>query len=272
MAGFKTHISTSTLIGIGYGAVGHVAYNVPLPTAVLAGGLCSLAGILPDVDSDHGHALREVVSFSAAVIPMLLLERFRALGLSHETIVLAAALIYLLVRFGLTRFLQRYTVHRGMWHSIPAAATAGLVAALLCSCPNTRLLVFKASAVVTGYLWHLVLDEIYAIEWHRGRFRFKKSFGTALKMFSNNPWANISMYGKLLACVALVLVDPPMDGPKDHHGLQSVGEQTTQDPPPDQPPYDVRLAPINDPIYQPPGPYTADKSTQPHGPYPPISR
>ena len=43
MAGFKTHITTSTVLGIGYGAGAHVLYNVPLPTCALAAGLCSVS-------------------------------------------------------------------------------------------------------------------------------------------------------------------------------------------------------------------------------------
>ena len=289
MAGFKTHITTSTLLGMGYGAVGHLTYGIPLPSAVLAGGLCSVGGILPDVDSDHGHSLREVVSLLAAVIPMLLIERLRAFGLTHETIVLAAAMIYLVVRFGLTRFLRRYTVHRGMWHSIPAAVIAGLVAALLCSCPETDRRIFKVGGIVTGYLWHLVLDEIYATEWHKGKLRFKKSFGTALKMFSKNPWANISTYGKLVAVAALVTVDHPV-GVREHSDeLHNVGGQMSEETTPEQATYDAHMYPQQEipppqqaPYYNDPNlrvdpndqraPHTANESTPWFDPYAPVSR
>ena len=68
MANFNTHISTSAVLGIGYGAVGHTVYHMPLPASILAAGLCTVAGILPDVDADRGHSLREVMAFLAAVI------------------------------------------------------------------------------------------------------------------------------------------------------------------------------------------------------------
>ena len=77
MANFNTHISTSALLGIGYGAVGHTVYQMPLPASILASGLCTVAGILPDVDADRGHSLREIMAFLAAVIPVLVLDRFR---------------------------------------------------------------------------------------------------------------------------------------------------------------------------------------------------
>ena len=34
--------------------------------------------------------------------------------------VLAAVSLYLFVRFGITNMIRKYTVHRGMFHSIPA--------------------------------------------------------------------------------------------------------------------------------------------------------
>ncbi len=205
MANFNTHISTSAMLGIGYGAVGHTVYGMPLPASILASGLCTIGGILPDVDADRGHSLREIMAFLAAVIPMLLVDRLSHLGLPHETMVLAAACAYLFIRFGVTNFIRAYTVHRGMWHSIPAAAIAGLVAFWLCHCPDLNVQLYKAGAVVAGFLWHLILDEIYAVQASGGRVRTKKSFGTALKMFSKSPWANISTYGKLFVMIAIVM-------------------------------------------------------------------
>ena len=69
MPGFKTHITGSTLVGIGLGAAGYTLLRLPPAVAIVGGGLCSIGGILPDVDSDNGHAVREVMGFSAAVIP-----------------------------------------------------------------------------------------------------------------------------------------------------------------------------------------------------------
>lgn len=164
--------------------------------------------MLPDVDSDSGLAQRELMTFLAAGAPMILLDRFTQAGLSHEQIMLAGGCVYILVRFGLGALLRRYTVHRGMWHSIPAALTAGLVTALLCSAdPSLAVRIFKVGAVILGYLIHLLLDELWAIDWHHGRLRFKNSFGTAFKLFSRSWWGNISAYGKLLITATLVYND-----------------------------------------------------------------
>ena len=89
MAGFKTHITTSTLLGIGDGSWRAFAfYHVPLPTCVLAAGLCGVSGMLPDLDSGPGRPLRESMAFAAAVVPMMLIASVQAFGLAPETIVL----------------------------------------------------------------------------------------------------------------------------------------------------------------------------------------
>jgi len=207
MAGFKTHITTSTILGVGYGTAGLLVYNVHPATCMLAGGLCSVSGMLPDLDSDSGVPLRESIAFAAAVIPMLLIDRLQQEGMSAESIVLTGAIIYIAIRFGVAELIKRYTVHRGMWHSIPAAAIACLMAFMLCTCDHMGHRLFKTGAVMIGFMSHLLLDELYSIEWKRGQIRMKRSFGTAVKFWSKNTWANISTYVKLAAMAALVFAE-----------------------------------------------------------------
>ena len=64
------------------------------------------------------------------------------------------------------------------------------------------------AAFIAGYIAHLLLDEIYSIEWRRGRPRLKKSFGTAMKVFGNKWWPNISTFGKLAILTFIVLKEP----------------------------------------------------------------
>ncbi len=128
-------------------------YGLPPASCVLAGALCGVSGMLPDIDSGPGRPLRESLAFAAAVVPMMLVDRLEQLGLSQESIVLAGGAIYLLVRFGLGAFLRRYTVHRGMFHSVPAAIIFGELAFLLAS-GELDLRIYKAGGVVAGYLAH----------------------------------------------------------------------------------------------------------------------
>jgi membrane-bound metal-dependent hydrolase YbcI (DUF457 family) len=204
MAGFKTHITVSSLIGVGYGGVAHFMYGVPWPTCALAGGLCGVSGMLPDVDSDSSTP---------------------HWGMSNEMILLAGAGVYLLIRFGAAALLQLYTVHRGMFHSIPAALVFGEFAFLLAAGDDLSIRIFVGAAVTLGYLTHLLLDEIYSIEWNHG-LRLKSSFGTALKLFGHGAWGNLTTYAKLAILSAAILFEPQWPVPPTQPGASPAARQT----------------------------------------------
>jgi membrane-bound metal-dependent hydrolase YbcI (DUF457 family) len=209
MAGFRMHVTTSAVLGCGYAGVGHAVYGVPLDTSIVAGAMCGFSGMLPDIDSDYGVPLRETMAFTAAIIPMLLVGHFQSLGISHDAMALAAVSMYLFVRFGITNIIRKYTVHRGMFHSIPACLIFAGLAFLLCAtAPTIQIRCYKAGGVVAGFMSHLILDEIYAIEWKGGRWRFKKSFGTAIKLWGDDGWSNVSTYAKLAIVIMLILGEP----------------------------------------------------------------
>jgi membrane-bound metal-dependent hydrolase YbcI (DUF457 family) len=208
MAGFRTHITVSSALGVAYGGAGYFYADMPPGVCLLAGGLCSVSGMLPDLDSDSGVPLRESVAFASAVLPMLMIPRWRTLGLSPESMVLAGSLVYLAVRFGIGWLLKKYTVHRGMFHSLPAALLATEIAFLVYSRKDINLRYYVAAAVGAGFMSHLVLDEIWSVGVKRGQIALKKSFGTALKLWGHDTWGNISCYGKLLLVTFLVFQDP----------------------------------------------------------------
>lgn len=207
MADFRTHITTSTACGVGYAVAGYFVWGMPLPACALAGGLCSVSGMLPDIDSDSGVPQRESIAFAAAVVPMLAIDRLTQLGLPPETITLIGAGLYLFIRFAVGWLIKVFTVHRGMWHSIPACAMAGLLAYILASGPELVRL-FKAGAVVTGFMSHLLLDEMWSIEFYWGIPRTKKSFGTAMKFLGDSTWGNFATYGVLAALSTIAIGDP----------------------------------------------------------------
>jgi len=202
MAGFKTHISVSTAAGILYGMGGYQA-GLAWESCVIGTAFCSVSGMLPDLDSDSGIPLREAVAFSSAIVPMLMVDRLQRLGCSHEMMLLIAVVVYFFLRFGIAEAFRRYTVHRGMWHSIPAALIACLFAFVASSSIDTNLRLYKTLAVFVGFMSHILLDEIWSIDYRRGRYMFKHSFGTALKFWSKNRIANLFCYSLLaMLCFA----------------------------------------------------------------------
>jgi membrane-bound metal-dependent hydrolase YbcI (DUF457 family) len=208
MADFKSHIAFSSVLGGVYGVAGHFYFNLPIETSILGAGLCSVSGMLPDLDSDSGTPVREMSTFAAAVIPMLMLPRFEAFAWSKEMMVLSAAIVYCIIRFGVVEIFKRYTVHRGMWHSIPACATCGLLTFLIVADLNLQVRFFKSGAVMLGFFSHLLLDEIWSVNVRVGRLNVKRSFGTAIKFFGKDGWANYSVYGKLIALTLFAFGDP----------------------------------------------------------------
>jgi hypothetical protein len=208
MAGFRTHITVSTSLGVAYGAAGYFYAGLPDGVCLLATGLCSVSGMLPDLDSDSGVPLRESLAFAAAVVPMLMIPRWRTLGFTPEHMVLVGSLFYLAIRFGVGKLLKKYTVHRGMFHSIPAALIATELAFLLYSRKDINLRYYVAAAVAAGFMSHLILDEIWSVGVKHGQIALKKSFGTAVKFWSDSRWANFSCYAKLAILSFFVFHDP----------------------------------------------------------------
>jgi hypothetical protein len=185
MAAFKQHVTFSSVLGIGYaGALGHL--HVDWVHSALAGALCGVAGMLPDLDSDSGKPVREIFGVTAVMVPLLFFRRMDDSGLNMEAKILFAAGMYMAIRFGLTWFFRRLTVHRGMFHSIPAAVIAAQVVFLAHDCHDPFGRLTLAGGVLLGYLSHLVLDEIYAVDASGLLLRANKAAGSAFKFFSRS--------------------------------------------------------------------------------------
>ena len=221
MADFRTHICVSSVAGGFYGMSGFQA-GLAWESCVIGGALCSVSGMLPDLDSDSGIPLREAVAFSSAFVPMLMVDRLQRLGCNHETMLLITIAVYFFLRFALAELFRRYTVHRGMWHSVPAGLSAALFAFVVCSCENMNLRLFKTVAIFVGFMSHILLDEIWSVEYRRGRYTFKHSFGTALKFWSGDKTANVFTYS-ILALLCFLAY-------KDEGIMSRVGYQATDVP------------------------------------------
>jgi membrane-bound metal-dependent hydrolase YbcI (DUF457 family) len=196
MAGFRTHITVSTGCGIVYGGLAADPLDFRPATAVLAAGVTAVGGMLPDLDSDSGVPVRLAFGLVAALSPLLLLPRFHAAGFSHDGTLAGMAALYLIIRYPLAAVFKRLTVHRGMWHSIPAMLIAGLVVYLEYGGPvRTKLLL--AGGVMVGFLSHLLLDELYSVDFNGVRVKLNAYAGTAVKFVSPSVTATCVCYGIL---------------------------------------------------------------------------
>lgn len=168
-----------------------------------------VGGLLPDIDSDRSTPV--MVLFTLLGVTMAFLVSFSFVrDYRVGELVLTWALIFVLVRFGVFEVFSRITVHRGIWHSLIAAAFSALAvvdAMYHLGGFSARVSLFAGLFIGLGYLTHLCLDEISSLDL-RG-IRVKRSFGTALKPFSLAfPVASATMF----LCVLLLLyIAPPRD-------------------------------------------------------------
>ena len=207
MAGFRTHITVSSALGIGVGAAAVQPLGFQTDTAILAAGLTAVGGMLPDLDSDSGIPIREMFGLAAVVMPLTLIPRLAHMHVSQEGILAAILFGYLAIRYLGSRVFKHFTVHRGMFHSIPGMLIAGLVIYLGYHSPDRRLRVLLGTGVVLGFLSHLVLDELYSVDLRGMKVKLNKFAGTAVKFVSPSLIATVTCYSLLGALIYLAYLD-----------------------------------------------------------------
>jgi hypothetical protein len=143
-----------------------------------------VGGMLPDVDAVNSKPVRLLFNVLALLSATAVLSILKNYVVSYQLFALAIG-VYWLTRFLVLASIKRFTVHRGIFHSVLAL----LFFALLMVCISDY--AFKQNATYAwlngfflgfGFLVHLLLDEMYSVD--LSNRRMKKSFGTALKLFN----------------------------------------------------------------------------------------
>jgi membrane-bound metal-dependent hydrolase YbcI (DUF457 family) len=202
MASFKTHISFGLAAGV-LGVIllaGLSAGHVPdffITVFVVA----TLGSVLPDIDSDSGLPFHVAFGSLTIVVCALVFIHFYNIQPRDMKVVLAWTAGTSIFVWGIMGYIfRRFTEHRGIAHSIPAALLAGLGTFFLAtrfhfSEENAFIL---AIAMLGGFLTHLILDEIWAVvNWNGTMFIPNRAFGTALKFFSESRMVNLLVYGAI---------------------------------------------------------------------------
>jgi hypothetical protein len=197
MASYRGHLAFSAALGVAYGGFGYWYWGLDWGAALVAVGVTTLGGLLPDLDSDSGVPVRELFGIAAAVTPFLIYQHLRDTQLTTEQTLVLLAGVYIVIRYVLSAIFKRWTIHRGMWHSIPALLIAGLAFYLGYHTTSPFLRMFLAGGVMLGFLSHLVLDEIYSVDFTGAHLRLNKYAGSALKFHSRSWPATIIAYSIL---------------------------------------------------------------------------
>lgn len=212
MAGFRTHITVSGACGIAYGGFAAQPLGFTPEAAVLAAGVTAVGGMLPDLDSDSGVPVRELFGLAAAVIPLMLVRRLMHAGMSAEGILATLLFSYMFIRYFAANLFKQFTVHRGMYHSIPAMLIAGLCVYLAYHSPDRSIRILLAVGVMLGFLSHLLLDEVYSVDWRGVKPKLKASAGSAFKFGSSSLGATATCYLILGGLLYLAYLDLKKSG------------------------------------------------------------
>ncbi len=206
MAGFKTHFTTAA-VGGGIIATSLLAVGLVDTTVMLfCFGAAIIGGLLPDIDSDSSKML--AATFTALSLVMSFLIMFAQVEhLSILELFLLWLGLYMFFKLVVFELFVRMTVHRGIFHSIPAAFLA-LFATTIFFAPllhqDHRLAWLIGSFMFMGFITHLLLDELTSLNL-LGFGGVRQSFGTALKLYSPSIIATLAMY---LATVGAYLATP----------------------------------------------------------------
>lgn len=203
MASFRTHASSG--VSLGFLIVMGILFfsisdNFGLLVAVFL--VATLGSVLPDIDSDSGipfHITFGSLSFISGTFVFAELFR-REFPMWWEGLAWSVGTMGAVWVVG-GYFFKRFTKHRGMAHSIPAAILFGLLVFFFgsrFSFGDADAFLLAVSGIL-GYIIHLILDEMYAAVNFSGKvFTPKRSLGSALKLFSHSRKITVALYGLLL--------------------------------------------------------------------------
>ena len=208
MADFKTHAAVGVVASGMLATLALATEIVPRADLISLAFAGTFGSILPDIDLQNSRASRALFNMSGIFLAFAVLFNF-AWQYSIAEMWILWVLTLFTVRVVIQSLFHRYAKHRGVFHSILAGVFFGFVGAAM------FFHVFKSDPthawlagvfVFYGYIIHLVLDEIYSVDFTGARV--KRSFGTALKLFQYNaPVCSMSMAA---SCVAAYMLTPPL--------------------------------------------------------------
>ncbi|TLS77269.1 hydrolase [Mariprofundus erugo] len=188
MANFRTHIGVAGIASLAAANAATTAGMATTPEAVILCSLGMIGGMFPDIDSDHSvaaHWLFRLLTLATTLMVVITLQGTMPLW----SLLAWAAATAVLMRYVVLTLFTRITVHRGLFHSLPAVLLTGLITVAL----GQKLLAWSlpfcwlaGGFISGGYLLHLLLDELFSV--NLANSELKQSFGTALTLFSPAAW------------------------------------------------------------------------------------
>jgi len=181
MANYKTHLNFSGIISLVVSLIFYSINLINLEEAVISFALGAIGGFLPDIDLSYSKAIKNILNILFFLIAIITIKNTIHTHNMAEVITYIG-IIYIVLYYPILEIFQKYTSHRGLFHSIPVALICAMITIIISN------KVFKYNyissyvngiSILIGYISHLVLDEIYSVNFKNKRI--KKSLGSALK-------------------------------------------------------------------------------------------
>ena len=209
MANFETHLTIATT-GSGLLSIAYLGAGIANPAEAVGFWLAgTLGGILPDIDADHSTAVKSIFTLMGALLASLVMISQASSYSIFELWIIGGA-TFAIVRYPLLNIFYRFTVHRGIFHSILTGAFFWFLATATC----WHIFDLEATLswtfgffIFAGFIIHLSLDEIFSVDLMGTNI--KRSFGTALELFD---YSNIKTSGIMLGfVVGIFFLTPDID-------------------------------------------------------------
>nr|CRH04957.1 conserved protein of unknown function [Candidatus Magnetococcus massalia] len=212
MADFHTHLAVGA-VASGLGATALYGAGLAGPAEVALFFSCgTVASLLPDIDADNATILSVVFTFVSVLLAFgVLFGHPQSHDLSGIELFLLWGALFAAMRVGVFELFTRMTVHRGIFHSVPAALLFGaLVVLMLHYAFHIGLITawVAGAFIMVGFIVHLLLDELYSLNL-LSTSGPKKSLGSAFKFWSKDLHATLALYG---ATVLTLWVTPRPTG------------------------------------------------------------
>ena len=209
MANFREHLTVGTVVG-GLAATSLLVAGQADPQAVFLYLSAAIIGsVLPDIDADNSTPLHIAFSFFAILLAFFTLFS-QATKFSVIELLLLWLIVFLFFKLVVFALFIRTTVHRGVFHSIPAGILFGFLTTILTS--QLFQLANKTAwlaglFVFLGFIVQLLIDELFSLSLF-GRGGVKHSLGSAFKLYSRDWRATGILY---IATIGLFFLTPNLD-------------------------------------------------------------
>jgi len=216
MIPFQKSIWLVLLAALALGVAGYLLAKFSLTSSAFGAGMF-LAGalVLSRIGNLPNPTAVECLSATAALSPIMLLERFDQIHFSADQMVIASALLFLLLRYSLGSLIERSTWLQRSWRSVPLAIFCGLILFLAFHVyTDFYERVFYSLSAVAGFLFSLMVTAGKSSYTALLERRFLRLLGGAARA---QGYAGGVLLAPLIMLAMLACYDPMVQAKTEKH-------------------------------------------------------